>query len=174
VTEAADSAAAAVPPASPGGVALPRAPGESRNRIWVERADVNERLRHEAGFLLIAAGIIVVSFLLPTLKSHHAWVNIPCIFYKATRVPCLICGMTRSFVFTAHGNFYSAFNMHLLGPAMFLGTSAIAAYLAFSVATGYRVRYTLSRRARRIAFWSVLGIFLLCWGIKIAFMRGSW
>lgn len=146
----------------------------STSRVWVERTSRHDRLMHELPLFILASGVVVLSFLLPALKSHHAWVNIPCIFYKVTGVPCLACGLTRSFVFTAHGNFVHAFEMHLLGPGLFILTCGLAAYLGTALVIGYRVKYRLATRTRRIAFWSVLGLFLVCWGIKIAFMRGGW
>jgi len=142
--------------------------------VWVERPSRSSLMAREAPFFFLASTVIAASFLLPALKSHHLWLNIPCVFHAATGLPCLACGLTRSFVFTAHGNFYSAFNMHLLGPLLFVATFGMAVYLGSSVTFGYRIRYRLSKRARRIAFWSVLGIFLVCWGIKLAFMSGSW
>ena len=145
-----------------------------RTRVWVEREPLRGRLKKEGALVVVVGAVVVLSFLLPTLRSHHAWIDIPCIWYKVTHVPCLACGLTRSYVFTAHGNFSAAFNMHLLGPLMFFATCAVGAYLASSVIFGYRVRYTLSTGWRRMAFWSVLGIFLVSWGIKLAFMQGSW
>lgn len=160
---------------APAPAALPAArSGAVVSRVWIEREPVPDRLRHEGPLFVLASTVVALSFLLPTLQAHHAWINIPCIWYKTTHIPCLACGLTRSFVFTAHGNFYSAFYMHLLGPPLFVLTCALAAYFGFSLLSGQRVRYTLSARARRMAFWSVLGIFFVCWGIKIAFMRGSW
>lgn len=147
---------------------------EASSRIWIEEATMRSRLMREGALLFLAASVIALSFLLPTLKSHYSWLGIPCIFRTVTGLPCLACGLTRSFVFSAHGNFYSAFQMHLLGPLLFFATCGAAVYLGASVASGYRVRYDLSARTRRIAFWSVLGIFLLCWGIKLAFIRSGW
>ena len=141
---------------------------------WIEKPPLESRLRREGPFFVIAAGVVAMSFLLPTLQSRHAWINIPCIFHVVTGVPCLACGLTRSFVNTAHGNFLRAFDFHLLGPALFVMFCGLAAYFGSSLVLGYRVRYRLSPRARRIASWSVLGIFLVCWGIKIAFMKGGW
>lgn len=145
-----------------------------RSAIWTERPSRRSLLKREAPLFVLASAVIAVSFLLPALKSHHMWLNIPCVFHAATGLPCLACGLTRSYVFTAHGNFYSAFNMHLLGPLLFMATCGVAVYLGSSVVFKYRIRYRLARRTRRIAFWSVLGIFLVCWGIKLAFMRGGW
>jgi Protein of unknown function (DUF2752) len=158
-------------------VALPLPPSTRdavKTRIWVERSTLDSRLKKEAPLFVLTAAVVALSFLLPILQAHHAWINVPCIFHSLTGVPCLACGLTRSYVFTAHGNFASAFNMHLLGPLMFFATCGVAAYLATSVVSGYRIRYTLSKHWRRMAFWSVLGLFLVCWGIKLVFMKGSW
>jgi len=156
-------------------IAMPPALKEVRaSRVWVVKTSRRDRLMHELPLFLLAAGVVALAFLLPTLKSHHAWLDVPCLFKKATGLPCLACGLTRSFVFTAHWNLYKAFDMHLLGPGLFVLTCAIAAYLGTALAFGFRVKYQLATRTRRIAFWSVLGIFLVCWGIKLAFMRGGW
>lgn len=162
-------------------VALPLEPGApsapaARSRTWIrlERTTPHDRLMHEGPLLILASLVVGLSFFLPTLKSHHAWVSIPCLFYKVTHVPCLACGLTRSFTYTAHGNLASAFGMHLLGPLLFVMTCVVTLYLVVSLATGVRARFDFSARTRRIAFWTVLGIFCVSWGIKIAFMRGSW
>ena len=160
---------------APAPVALPASTRDAVvTRVWIERESLHDRLFHEGGLLVLASTVIALSFLLPTLKSHHAWLNIPCVWYKATGIPCFACGLTRSFVFTAHGNFYSAFYMHLLGPLLFILTCGLAVYFAGSLVSGRRVRYRFSTRARRMAFWSTIGIFCVCWGIKLAFMRGGW
>jgi hypothetical protein len=145
-----------------------------RSRISVEHTTRRDRMMYEFPLFLLASGVIALSFLLPTLQSRHAWINIPCIFNKVTGLPCLACGLTRSFVFTAHGNLYRAFEMHLLGPGLFVLTCGAAVYLASELAIGRRIRFRLATRTRRIAFWSVLGLFLVCWGIKLAFIKGGW
>jgi hypothetical protein len=145
-----------------------------KTSFWLEREDLHGRLRNKGPLVAICAGVLLVSFLVPALKSRHAWVNIPCIFYTLTHVPCLLCGMTRSFVFTAHGNFSAAFNMHLLGPVLFFSVALCGVYLAASLVSGYSLRWALTPGARRAVFWSVLGAFVVCWVIKLVFMRGSW
>ena len=155
-------------------VVRPPARVVENTRVWVERADLRTRLKNEGPLLAICIAVLVVSFAIPALKSRHVWINIPCIFYTVTRVPCLLCGLTRSFIFTAHGNLSAAFNMHLLGPVFFSLVALCGIYLASSLVSGYRVRWTLTPRARRTVFWSVLGVFIVCWIIKLIFMRGSW
>jgi hypothetical protein len=145
-----------------------------RSRVWLERADLRSRSRKEGALLLLFVAAIALSFTIPWLKSHHLFYNPPCIFYTVTHVPCLLCGLTRSFIDTAHGNLTAAFEMHLLGPLLFALVAAGGVYHATSLVSGYRVRVMLSPKTRRIATWSVLGVFLVCWAIKLALIRGSW
>jgi hypothetical protein len=155
-------------------MAMPAAGRRISSTIVVEKATLRSRMWHEGPLFVLASVVIALSFLLPTLQSHHAWLNIPCVFHAVTHLPCLACGLTRSFVFAAHGDFYDGFRMHLLGPLLFTGTCAMAVYFGGSLVSGYRIRFNLSDAHRRIAFWSVLGIFLVCWGLKLAFIRSSW
>jgi hypothetical protein len=154
--------------------ARPPSSAELETRVRIEKTDLRTRAKHEGPLLVICAAVLAFSFAIPSLKSRHLWINFPCIFRAATHVPCPMCGMTRSFIFTAHGNLEAALNMHLLGPLLFFLVAATTVYLAVSVVSGYRVRLTLSPRVRRIAFWSVAALFVACWIVKLVFMRGTW
>jgi Protein of unknown function (DUF2752) len=160
--------------ARPGLAVPPPARVIENSRIWVERAGLRSRLKNEGSLLAVCVAVLVVSFAIPTLKSRHVWINVPCLLYTVTGVPCLFCGLTRSFIYTAHGNFSAAFNMHLLGPVLFFSVAICGVYLASSLASGYRLRWELTPRARKICFYSVLGVFIVAWIIKLIFMRGSW
>lgn len=142
--------------------------------VRLEKADIRSRLKKEGAFLGVLAAVFTLSLLMPWLRSHRLYFAPPCIFHTVTRVPCFLCGMTRSFVYTAQGDFPSAFEMHLLGPVLFFLLAGTAVYLAASLVSGYRVRLDLSPLARRVLFWAVLGTFMAAWIIKLAFMRGSW
>lgn len=144
------------------------------SRLWVERPPHREILKREGIFLAMAALVVILAASMSFLKSHGLWISIPCWFNRLTGVPCLTCGMTRSFALMAHGNVIDAFRMHLLGPPLFALLCLFALYLVVSVVTGYRLRFHLAGSVRRVAFWSILGLFLACWVIKLTVMRGTW
>jgi hypothetical protein len=155
-------------------VLAPAARKPAGSRLWVEKPNPGDGLRREGALLLLTSTVFGLSFAMATLKSRGLWVSIPCLFNKVTGLPCLTCGLTRSFSLTAHGQFAAAFRMHLLGPLLFVLTVGVSAYLVVSLVSGYRIRFQLSPGARRLAFFSVLGIFIACWVIKLAFMKGAW
>jgi hypothetical protein len=159
----------------PGAGVLAPPPGEPLgSRLWVERPNLSDGLRREGALLVLTSLVLGLSFAMQTLKSRGLWVSIPCLFNRLTKLPCLTCGLTRSFSLTAHGQFIAAFKVHLLGPILFTLTFGLSVYLVASLATRHRIRFQLSRRARRFAFILTLGIFVACWVIKVSFMKGAW
>lgn len=52
-----------------------------------------------------------------------------CIFLAMTGIPCPGCGLTRSFLASAHNNFQQAVNYHLFGPLLFFGLSLACVHL---------------------------------------------
>jgi len=158
------------------GLAAPPAPagGAPVTRVWLERAGFSSRLRREGPLLALAALTLGLSFSAAWLKAKGLWVGIPCLFNRLTGLPCLTCGMTRSFVLTARGDVAGALEYHLLGPFLFLVVAATALYSLAVACTGMRVRFTLTPRARRVLFVSVLAVFTAAWILKVSFMKATW
>lgn len=140
----------------------------------LERLAPGERLRNEGALFALLVAVLAASFALPALRSRHLLPGIPCLFRTVTGLPCLLCGMTRSFVFTAHGDIAEALRMHMLGPPLFFLAAAACVYLAGVLATGYRVKLGASAAVRRAFSWSVLGVFVLVWILKLVFLRAYW
>jgi hypothetical protein len=57
-----------------------------------------------------------------TVFGHH--LPALCLWRTLTGHRCLGCGLTRSFVFLAHGQAIEAFRMHWLGPPLYLAMVA--------------------------------------------------
>ncbi len=74
---------------------------------------------------MVALALAVLTFALLLEPSDAAvtlfgWeVPVSCAFRRLTGVPCPGCGLTRSFVYLAHGQALDAFRMNLLGPFAF-------------------------------------------------------
>ncbi|MBU4241520.1 MAG: DUF2752 domain-containing protein [Actinomycetia bacterium] len=148
--------------------------GTDTRWLRLERPGLRERLNKDGAWLFLALLALGLSSAMPFLKSKGLWISIPCWFNKVTGLPCLTCGLTRSLSLCAHREWYAASQMHLLGPPIFVLGCGYVIYVLASMAGGFRLKILLSRRARGIAFWSVLGVFCVYWVIKLVFMRGTW
>ncbi len=84
---------------------------------------------------LLTIGILAMASLLEPSSSgfgtHRALGLPPCIFQYLTGILCPSCGLTTSFTHLMHGDLGAAFQVHPLGPVLFLGmllTSALAIF----------------------------------------------
>lgn len=107
---------------------------------WMDR---RARLRvpwwtYDAGLVLFAA-LAWVSARALQIGADPRWVYLPsgekfgdtCLWLTLTGTPCPQCGMTRAFVYAAHGDWLTAFLMNPAGFALFgwiLVGGAIGAY----------------------------------------------
>lgn len=155
-------------------ILVPPAHEGPRALLRLERLEPGDRLRREGPVLALVTIVIALSFAMPALSSRGLWLNVPCLFYKLTHVPCLACGLTRSFVCSAHGDFLNAFRMHLLGPLLFPLFCGAEVYLGAVAATGKKVRLNTTRHQRNIAAWTFFAVLVVCWVMKLVFIPGSW
>ena len=129
-----------------------------RNRIWPSTY-----------FLAV---LLVASALLP-LPQNNAIAGMPsiCVFHNFTGWPCPGCGLTRSWVSMAHGQFASALVWHPLGPLLFLSAlfySVWSAWLAlsrprFPLPTKLQTRFIVCFALVMVGFWALrlVGVFPL-------------
>jgi cytochrome b len=88
-----------------------------------------------------------------------------CPFHSFTGIPCLTCGMTRSFRHIVHGRFFEAFSLNPLG-AMFCIFTILFVVYAFTVIVFRmpRPRLHFESPARHLALrFGLPGILLLNW-----------
>ena len=91
-----------------------------------------------------AATALVASFLLSPLAVMHGPVLCP--FRRLVGAPCPGCGLSRSFVFMAHGAPGDAFTMHPFGPAAWIACwLLVALFVAERLLGRELVRSTLRR-----------------------------
>lgn len=93
-----------------------------------------------------------------------------CIFHTITGQPCPFCGATRSFVWAAHGQLGAAFQVFPIGPFMLLALVVAVGYSAWAVATGRRLRVSLSPRLSQAFYISLLLILAANWLSKLLFL----
>ncbi len=145
-----------------------------RDRLHLEKTETGSLLKREGALLVLVSGALSLSWVIPWLQSEHLWPSIPCLFYRITGIPCLTCGLTRSFSFTAHGDLANAFRLHLLGPPLFLLALFAGVYLVSTLCFGIRLRIRTTNNERRLLFLLTLGLLAVCWLIKIFFLKGGW
>ncbi|MDB9493953.1 DUF2752 domain-containing protein [Spirulina major CS-329] len=97
---------------------------------------VSRRLRL-AGLSLVTSPILGAYF----LGHGGGFSPFFCPVLKVTGVPCPGCGMTRSFVALARGDFDGAIAFHLFGPLVFTACFGIAIHLSLELYTGQKIRY---------------------------------
>ena len=139
-------------------------------RIYFQKEQKNKCRKIEATLLAIASSIIAASFILKT-KGQHTFV-FPggksmldiCLFHKISGYPCPSCGLTRSFINTAHLSLTKAFRFHFLGPLLFTGVLLTVLYLLYRVVGGKR-KITIN--------WTKKEMYLFL-TIAIAIVIGAW
>lgn len=110
------------------------------------------------------AGLVVAGVLLLSALLEPVWVEQQptlCVVHRATGVPCPGCGLTRSFVATAHGDLDGAFAVHAFGPVLFLAsTLGLLALLGWTLSGRRPLNRRLFSRLRP-AGWTLLAIWLV-------------
>lgn len=100
-----------------------------------------------------------------TNLADSEWVSHSiCLFKNLLHVPCLFCGLTRSFVLISQGQWLASLNYHLLGIPVYLVTLL---FTFFSLIRPDWVNQWLSRVITSSSMFAILGIFTVCWLWKL-------
>ncbi len=118
---------------------------------------------------LLGAGsmVMVGSYLYPYLKGLVDSVAPGCLFRRLTGLPCLLCGMTRSFAATSHGRWEEAFRMHLLGPPLFMLVAAATVLLALERASSRRFLPRPGKASLKRTGWALLFLLVAAWATRL-------
>src|SRR3981081_3477254 len=118
---------------------------------------------------MLFGGLFVLgaSYALP-LAWNQGWSPIaPCIFHQLTGQPCPMCGATRAFVAMAHADIGKAVFLYPLAPLMFLAMLIGIGYGGWALATGRRIRWGLSVRAKQSIGLILLALLAANWLAKL-------
>ncbi|WP_448534325.1 DUF2752 domain-containing protein [Parathermosynechococcus lividus] len=102
------------------------------------------------GFLGLATAPLVGSVL---FNHGMAPPFVICPVRSLTSIPCPGCGLTRSFMAIARGDFDDALSMHLFGPVLFAAFLLVVVLMAAELKTGRRLQRTPFRYLQRVQNW---------------------
>jgi hypothetical protein len=115
-----------------------------------------------------ALAVVVLAFVLPPDRG----LGLPlCQFRLTTQLPCLACGLTRSYIALAHLDPARAAFYHPLGLFLFPVTVALAALLPVKTSVRERLERWAEKRARPLNY---VGIALLAFFVVYGFGRMAW
>ncbi|MGV3723265.1 MAG: DUF2752 domain-containing protein [Actinomycetota bacterium] len=112
---------------------------------------------------LAALAVVALAFMLPPDRGF----GIPlCQFRNSTNLPCLGCGLTRSYIALAHLDPARSAFYHPLGLVLFPATVATAALLVVRETTRARLVEWTEKRGRSLNYFgSALLIFFVTYGV---------
>ena len=116
----------------------------ARSRLIVQKMSS----RKLAGFLLLSF-VLIVSFAIRPFRNPEFTV---CLFKNIFGIPCPGCGMTRAFLFIAHGDIRSALELNVNSLAVFIAVIVLWLQFAVNVITGKEIRIHLERRENYFVF----------------------
>jgi len=100
------------------------------------------------------------------MGTHRALGLPKCMFLQWTGLPCPGCGLTTSFSWLAHGQWQKAFEVHPLGPLLFLGF-ALAAILAGFESIGRRTPLSALGRGKGLGWaYAAVTIYIGAWAFR--------
>ncbi len=125
--------------------------------------------------MLLCAGIILLAVLLrvdgrgSVLMPYTDGPPLPgfCMMRNVLHVDCPACGLTRSFITLADGQFARSFTFHRLGPLLFIYVLLQIPLRAYVVLTGRAALTELQSRRSLPLIWAFLIALLVNWGYNL-------
>ncbi|MHB8793595.1 MAG: DUF2752 domain-containing protein [Thermoleophilia bacterium] len=122
-------------------------------------------------FLVFSISVLVS----PDFEMRASGVSVPllyaCPFFALTGIPCLFCGMTRSFLAMGGLDVSQSLSYHPLGPALFVILAGLAVALAISVITRSRIHVSIGKTLRQRLITGSAMLLLGAWLVKVIVWR---
>ncbi len=130
----------------------------------------------ELPLLALLAMIIAISVLVsPDFELRATGLSLPnfvtCPFFAITGIPCLFCGITRSFMAMGGLDAGQAFTYHPLGPFLYIFMLVIAAVSVVSLITGRRLSVKIGQSLRKNLLTVGVAILIASWIVKVLVWR---
>ena len=132
----------------------------------------------QAAVAAVLAAVFVASFagvdrvkLYPPLGAGDGGTSI-CLLKRLTGIPCMTCGMTRSFCAISRGRLAEAVRFHPLGPVVYAMLAVVMIRAAVMAAYG---RMWLARTVR-VLIWSIpvlVAAAIVIWAVRLAVLFSS-
>lgn len=145
-------------------------------RLAIDRATWQSLAVVEAPLLALLFIVFCISVLVtPDFQLRASGTTLPvlyaCPFFALTGIPCLFCGMTRSFLAMGSLDVNQSFSFHPLGPALFILLAGLAVALTVSMANRKRIHVSISPALRRHLIAGGAVLLLAAWLLKIVIWR---
>ncbi len=138
----------------------------------------NARQSRHRTMLAIACGVVVLSLLLHVRSDQRVefgWLpGLPmpemCWSRSLFGAKCPGCGLTRSLVYLAHGDWRASLTMHRLGMVMALAILAQFPYCTVGIL--YKKDYPLGRRFAAVFAWGLIALLIGNWLLEVLTCAG--
>lgn len=164
--------------AEAGGAYMPALEPAQRARVRLSSRRVSWQALAvvEAPILALVSLVVAVSVLVaPGNTVRGAGIELPdlifCPFLAITHIPCLMCGLTRSFMAMGGLDIRQAFTFHPLGPFLYAAMIGAGIAAAWSLARRRRLKLRLSAAARRALIRYAAAILVAAWLLKLVIWR---
>lgn len=160
------------------GSSLPDDPGNSARGISLSLKSVNLQSLAVVELPLLALLFLVFSIsalVNPDFELRASGVSVPllyaCPFFALTGIPCLFCGMTRSFLAMGGLDVGQSLSFHPLGPSLFILLAVLALAVAASVVARKRIHLSIGQTLRRRLVSGGAVLLLVAWLFKVIIWR---
>ena len=132
-------------------------------RLRLKKSIPSENILPKAIFL----SILILGFLLSIFWNPEKVNLLPCYFHKITGFSCPTCGLTRSFHAVSHLHFQEAFQLHLMGPVIYLLLLFLLMKFSFEIVTRKQIQIKIAPLLLKITLFVFLSLWLGFWLIRL-------